>query len=751
MKRILFVLCNLLCWSVQLAKAEETPAEQRTSWNLVSVSAEDVQLITADANWKIDSKNRYCYMQALAAEPATAGGAELSVTQGLLFQVSAHVDGNLRLGGSTSSLWLGDQCSLIIPGCKAGQWIRVEYMTSKSSVVRRLTTSNLATELPQTTGKTHVSGQAEVVADGDVVLTVEGGMYFYSIVLAESEEDLEGGSGGGVSPENPDNPQETAHVFDVTRDFSLLPQTMPGNGPRIYVAPDGNDDNDGATADTPLKSIQLAVDKAVEPGTVIVLAPGEYRPEARINIDNRNGLPDNYNALVCLDGRAVINCNHPYHKHSDNPYQGVRLTSSYWYFYHVDITNASDNGLLIERNKPVGGSSADVVAAVGQAHDNVIHACHFYKNGDTGLQMKNLAAYNYIINCDAYLNCDEGQGDADGFAPKISVGTGNYFYGCRAYLNSDDGWDVFYKQDGNFGDNMTIILENCIAYKNGFLDENTIAPDGNGNGFKCGSDQGAMNVYMTRCLAVMNKSKGFDQNHNSGDIILNNCTGYTSTDLGDKAYSYRIYEAINTAEGHRVELNNCIAINDNDEKDKRDAAGVAKPSEHGKNGIYGRFQVDETLPGLTASHCEFHKARPEFFLSLDHAQLMAPRTENDELPDFSFAHIDPTATASYSYVANKQTVKVDLAAMSTLIDAGGTVEATLYRDVQVSPLVFLGNAPDLGAFETNETAPENPLGLNAVETATGDVRKVMRGGMLYIIKGDKPYNILGQEVYDRAN
>ena len=97
--------------------------------------------------------------------------------------------------------------------------------------------------------------------------------------------------------------------------------------------------------------------------------------------------------------------------------------------------------------------------------------------------MKNLASNNRIINCDSYLNCDEGQGDADGFAPKISVGDGNYFYGCRAWCNSDDGWDVFYKKDGGFGDNMTVILEECLTYKNGFLDENTIAPSGNGNGF----------------------------------------------------------------------------------------------------------------------------------------------------------------------------------------------------------------------------------------------------------------------------
>lgn len=135
--------------------------------------------------------------------------------------------------------------------------------------------------------------------------------------------------------------------------------------------------------------------------------------------------------------------------------------------------------------------------------------------------MKNLASFNYILNCDAYENKDEGDGDADGFAPKISVGDGNYFYGCRAYNNSDDGYDVFFKKDGGFTDNKTIVMENCLAYENGFIDG--VKTKGNMNGFKMGSNQGRMNVVLNRCVAVNNGSKGFDQNHNSGDIILNNC------------------------------------------------------------------------------------------------------------------------------------------------------------------------------------------------------------------------------------
>ena len=450
-------------------------------------------------------------------------------------------------------------------------------------------------------------------------------------------------------------------------------------GDVIWCAPDGNDAIADGTEEKPFFDVQKAIDLA-QPGDRIWMKAGTYVYDKRININDRNGEADKPIELFGYNGRAVLDFSGmPYHKHSDNPYQGVRLTSSYWHFYHIDICNASDNGMLIERNKPTGGSASDIIARTQDAHDNLIEECDFYKNGDTGLQMKNLASFNRVINCDSYLNCDEDEGDADGFAPKISVGDGNYFYGCRAYLNSDDGWDVFFKKDGGFSDNVSIIMENCIAYRNGFLDMNTIAPNGNGNGFKCGSNQGAMNVYLNRCLAIHNKAKGFDQNHNAGDIIMNNCTGMTLKSLcGDKSYSYRIYEAI--ASGHEVRLTNCIAINDNDATDKRDKnTGLPKPGEYGKYGSYGRFEVDETLEGLTVTTCEFQKADPTQFVDVaNDAELVAPRNEDGSLPATTFAHLQQE---------------------SALIDKGTPVAAVNYRGIDIAALEFDGTAPDLGAYE----------------------------------------------------
>ena len=498
-------------------------------------------------------------------------------------------------------------------------------------------------------------------------------------------------------------------------------------GSLIWCSPEGDDATADGSEEAPFYSLQKAVD-IVEPGDTIYMMPGTYVYDARINI-NTCGTAEKPIALYGYQGRAILDFSaQPYHKHSDNPYQGVRLCGSYWHFFKIDITRASDNGLLIERNKPTGGSNSDIANATEQAHDNIIEQCNFYRNGDTGLQMKNLAMNNRVINCDSYLNCDEDQGDADGFAPKISVGDGNYFYGCRAYLNSDDGWDVFYKKDGDFGDNMTIIIENSIAYKNGFLDLNTIAADGNGNGFKMGSNQGAMNVFMNRCLAICNKKKGFDQNHNAGDIILNNCTGMTLKSIDASSYSYRIYEQI--ASGHSVELTNCIAINDNAATNKKDKnTGEYKEGEDGKYGDYGRFEVDTKLEGLTVTTCEFQAADPTQFIDItNHAELIGERQADGSLPPTTFAHLREG---------------------SFLIDAGTPVEARTYRGLQVGGIEYTGEAPDLGAYEFG-VAETSAIRVVHQDSSEHNVRLVQTESGIVLVTVDAPSNTRGfiAELYD---
>ncbi len=482
----------------------------------------------------------------------------------------------------------------------------------------------------------------------------------------------------------------TAYGEEITVVTDEVPETPDQIlGDEIWCSPDGNDLTADGSKDKPFFDVQKAIDIA-DPGDRIWMVAGTYVYDKRININDKNGTEEAPIQLFAYGGRAVLDFSGmPYHKHSDNPYQGVRLTSSYWHFYKIDICNASDNGMLIERNKPTGGSSSDIISRTQDGHDNIIEQCNFYRNGDTGLQIKNLGAFNYIINCDSYENKDEDDGDADGFAPKISVGDGNYMFGCRAWNNSDDGYDVFFKKDGGFSDNKTILMEYCLAYENGIM--NGAATSGNGNGFKMGSDQGRMNCILNRCLAVRNLNKGFDQNHNSGDIIMNNCTGIGQTDVGGKSYSYRIYESL--ASGSVCELTNCIAINDRLTTDKSETDG-------GKRGQWGRIEVTVA----TLEQTNDWKCDPGNFLSMDKPeQLISERQEDGTLPEVEYAHIDQENGKA-------------------LIDAGTNVpentEKYAASGIVVPAIEYAGSAPDLGAYETDFLLADATKPIDTTNTPT---------------------------------
>ncbi len=696
MKRIFTLMAAMAVCTGIFAQDEPTSK----TWSLTSVPSADVTNITADAtNWSKDSKSRYCYITALNNEAVKANGQVVSMLDGLTFTISANSNGNLRLGGSTASLWMGDATTITIPGLKKGDVVKVEYMTSSKSATRTLTLGNVEGNFPATTGKTHQNGSGKVVADGDVTIGITGGIYFYSITAGDSTAvpyNPGGGNTGGSG--NPNNPNDQSKGLDYTGDIIATPFAT--DSAVIWLAPDGNDATGDGSEAKPYFDLQVAVDKAL-PGTTIKMKAGTYVYNKRININDRNGTHDKYITLMCPNGRAVLDFSaQPTHAHSDNPYQGIRLTSSYWHFYKIDICNASDNGLLIERNKPTGGSASDIMNRTQDAHDNIIEFCNFYRNGDTGVQIKNMGAYNYLLNCDSYWNCDTDNGDADGFAPKISVGDGNYMFGCRAYQNSDDGYDVFIKKDGGFTDNKTIVMENCLAYENGVVVDangNVSSSKGNANGFKMGSDQGLMNVVFNRCLAVRNGAKGFDQNHNAGDIIMNNCTGFTNSDVkygkdsSKGSYSYKIYESARIAK-----LTNCIAINDNFIAGK-DQGKPGKTADSKYGGIYLGTNVDLVTSNMKTSDSYMANVA-------DYKDLIAPRLEDGSLPwdNTQFLHINQSTG-------------------SALIDAGTAVaqgnEPNGENAVIMPAIKYAGTAPDLGAFEVGLTSKSVRSGIvTAIET-----------------------------------
>lgn len=337
------------------------------------------------------------------------------------------------------------------------------------------------------------------------------------------------------------------------------------SGKTYYVSPDAakNGDGDGSKS-KPYNILDLLNDNGIlKPGDTVLLAAGEYKLGIR---DQEGSTPADQRITITFSGsnrgyitikpevagsQVTLNFSDMNFSGSN---RGVSIYGDYIYWYDIDVMGAGDNGLYI------GGSY------------NIVEDCEFYNNRDTGLQLgrsysddngaqpqwNNIdywPSYNVIKNCTSHNNYDnETYGEnADGFAAKLTVGYGNVFDGCIAYRNSDDGWDLFAKVDsGNIG---SVILYNCVAFENGFLeytcndfnatmpafDKSKIEPlpdsyvtqNGDGNGFKLGGESMEADVFAYNCLSFNNRMNGFTDNSNPGYIQLENCTSYNNSAVID--------------------------------------------------------------------------------------------------------------------------------------------------------------------------------------------------------------------------
>jgi hypothetical protein len=398
--------------------------------------------------------------------------------------------------------------------------------------------------------------------------------------------------------------------------FSLLLFTSTTYS-QIYVSTTGNDTSNTGSLDLPFKTITKAISVAVMGDTVFVRG-GIYSLTSTISIgSSKSGNSSlRYYLFAYGDERPLLDFSAMAVGSSN---RGIYLRASYWYIKGFEIKGAGDNGMNIS------GSN------------NIIEFCALYENRDSGLQLSGGASNNQIINCDSYYNVDPGQGNADGFSPKLDVGTGNYFYGCRSWQNSDDGWDGYLRPRPLI--EITTTLENCWCFMNGYL-KSGAASAGNGNGYKMGGSDSANlahNFVLKNCIAFDNRVKGFDQNNNRGSMTLYNCTGYNNL---SKNYSISGY----IDSGKTLTLENCLVL--------------------GSVGSLGSFAIQATNSWLSP----FTPTLISDFISVDTTGVRGPRKADGSLPDVTFLH---------------------LATGSQFIDSGTDVG-----------LAYNGSAPDLGAFET---------------------------------------------------
>jgi hypothetical protein len=356
------------------------------------------------------------------------------------------------------------------------------------------------------------------------------------------------------------------------------------NATTYYVSyANGNDTYSGTALAAPYKTITKAVSVAVA-GDIIYLRGEVHYYSAKINLSKVGTAAAKF-YLLAYPGdatRPVLNFSAMTVSTSN---RGLDLSGNYWVLKGFDVYKAGDNGMH------VNGSN------------NIIEFCAFYENADTGLQFDNGASNNQIINCDSYFNIDPSEGNADGFAVKLNVGTGNAFKGCRSWQNSDDGWDGLLST--GVGTNPSTTYDSCWCFLNGYRKDMT-ASLGNGNGFKMGGNQEQHDATLRNCLSVYNRVKGFDQNNDVGSMTLYNCTGYkNSPNFGMNNYD--------PAPGKVMVVKNCISY-------------------LGRSTDAFRAVVTRTNNSWQSPFVVTNAD----FVSLDTSVFRSPRNADGSLPDISF-------------------------------------------------------------------------------------------------------------------
>ena len=240
MKKIVFTLA-LLLMSLSAALAQ--------TWTFGAMSEADKALCAADANWVLGT-DRYGYTLALDNAALVANGTELAYAKGLKFTAGAPADktegkAKVRLNYGSSRLELnGNGVSLIISSLKAGQKVTVSCASGKTGTARGLNATNITPVSGSfnATSADKVTNVGTVTADGDVVLTTNGGgMNIFSIKVEAA------GGGSSVTPGSTD---KITHA--VARNSKVN---------QMYVTTKSGDVKYYNTAD--LTSVKFEGDKAI--------------------------------------------------------------------------------------------------------------------------------------------------------------------------------------------------------------------------------------------------------------------------------------------------------------------------------------------------------------------------------------------------------------------------------------------------------------------------------------------------------
>lgn len=274
-------------------------------------------------------------------------------------------------------------------------------------------------------------------------------------------------------------------------------------------------------------TLEFALEIA-RPGDIFRFAPGTYSfsDTLRLKVNASETHPFTFEA-ESMENKPIFDfAKQQYGKES----RGIAITGNYIILRGIEVVRAGDNGIN-----------------VGGTH-NRVEKCIVRECQDTGIQISAGGAYNTVEACDSFRNVDlPNRGEnADGFAAKGKIGPGNVFRNCRAWENVDDGWDLWEAPEG-------VLIEDCIAFRNGLNLWDIADFAGDGNGFKLGGNFVAGNHTVIRCFTSEQSLRGFNLNNNTGAQTLIDCVA-TNCNVG-------FYLPTDPKDGSQHVLKGCTSIN----------------------------------------------------------------------------------------------------------------------------------------------------------------------------------------------
>ncbi|MGQ5594994.1 right-handed parallel beta-helix repeat-containing protein [Streptomyces sp. ESR1.13] len=288
----------------------------------------------------------------------------------------------------------------------------------------------------------------------------------------------------------------------------------------VYVAPSGTEDAAGTLADP--TTLASAISRVAAGGT-IYLRGGTYAYGQTVTVpQGANGTASARTTITPYASEKPVLNFAAQSENSSN--RGLQVNGSYWHIKGIVVEHAGDNGIYI------GGSN------------NIVERTVTRFNRDTGLQLGRISsstpasqwpANNLILSAESHDNADSDGEDADGFAAKLTTGTGNVFRYAVSHHNIDDGWDLYTKTEtGAIG---PVTVEDSLAYGNGTLSDGTVNDNGDRNGYKLGGDGIAVDHVVRRSIAFKNGHHGFTYNSNPGTMAI---SSNLSVDNAERNYSF---------------------------------------------------------------------------------------------------------------------------------------------------------------------------------------------------------------------